>query len=235
MLPFKRMVPVAVLAASFAVATPSESAPGEKYPQTKTRVLTNAQVAKLTPAQRQYAINEIYARHGLLFGDVKLRKQFLPYQWYKPEPGLSGDQIRQRFSSTEKRNVERLALAREVSKNDDVDSDVEAAPPYVSPYKRGSQGLVGEHFPETRLNVLDPDKIYNMTDAQLRYAINEMYARRGFNFGNMALRKQFLQFGWYKPKVGASMAAIEKNFSGREIDNLSALNDERGARNEPAN
>ena len=231
---FKRSLSVAALAATLAWAAPlAHAAPGEKYPQTKTRVLTNAQVAKLSPAQRQYAINEIYARHGLLFGDIALRKQFLPYPWYKPEPGLSGDQIRKRFNSTEKRNVERLALARAVAKgSDQVDADVEAAKPYASPYKRGSQGLAGEHFPETRLDQLRQDDLYNMSDAQLRYAINEMYARHGFNFGEMALRKQFLNFGWYKPKPGVSMATIEKSFSPRERDNLSGLNDERGARTE---
>ena len=191
----------------------------------------------MSSAQRRYAINEVYARHGLLFGDVNLRKQFLPYSWYKPEPGKSGDQIRQSFSSTEKRNVERLALAREVAKgatksSGNVDSDVESVPPYHSPYKIGSKGLMGERFPETRLDVLNIDDLEGMTDAQLRYAINEIYARHGFNFGDMALRKQFLQFGWYKPKPGVAMATIEKSFSARERDNLSKLNDERGARAE---
>ena len=80
----QHLVPVAVLAATLIAARPSWSAPGEKYPQTKTRLLAGRELRKMSNQQAQYAINEIFARHGLLFGDMKLRKQFLPYKWYKP-------------------------------------------------------------------------------------------------------------------------------------------------------
>lgn len=237
MFPLKRfLLPTALATGLLLAAPPAHAAPGEKYPQTKTRVLTNAEIARLSSAQHRYAINEIYARHGFNFGDVSLRKQFLPYAWYKPVPGMTQTQAQKRFSKTEKRNVDRLSLAREVAGNNADDSDDNPAPglnqrDYASPYKIGSQGLAGEHFPETRLDALDDGDAYAMTDAQLRYAINEIYARHGFNFGDMALRKQFLKFGWYHPKPGVAMTAVAKTFSPRERVNAQLLTQERDDRN----
>lgn len=223
MLSFKRLLPVAALAAMLSVATPSWSAPGEKYPQTKTRLLKPSEIKKLSSAQKQYAINEIFARHGLLFGDLELRKQFLPFDWYRPEPGQTTAQTRQQFNSYERRNVERLAKAR-------APKDEPKAAIYRSPYKTGSQGLAGERFPETRLELLQAYDLSAMTDAQLNFAINEIYARHGLVFGDMQLRKHFLGLGWYKPKPDLSANEAAKTFSKIETANANALAAERKMR-----
>ncbi len=216
MLSFKRLFPVAALAATLTLAAPLQAAPGEKYPQTKTRLLKGRETRKLENEQAQYAINEIYARHGLLFGDMKLRKQFLRFKWYRPEPGLSAEDARKRFNSYEKRNVERLALARESEIGAEQDD-------YVSPYKTGSQGLVGERFPETRLDKYFGIEIESMSEAQLQYALNEIYARHGFNFDDMDLRKHFLKLGWYKPKPDLSRQQVAATFSNIERPIANAL------------
>ena len=223
MFDFKRLLPVAALAATLIAATPSHAAPGEKYPQTKTRLLQGRELRKMTNEQAQYAINEIFARHGLLFGDMKLRKQFLPFKWYKPEPGLSAADARKRFNSYEKRNVERLSMSREK----------EAGPAediYRSPYKPGSQGLAGERFPETRLDELGIE-VESMSEAQLDFAINEVYARHGLVFGDMNLRKHFLGLGWYKPNDYLSDKETAKSFSKLEALNVATLARERDLRN----
>ncbi len=222
MLTIKSLVPVAVLAATLIAATPSLCAPGEKYPQTKTRLLAGRELRKLTNEQAQYAINEIFARHGLLFGDMKLRKQFLPFDWYKPEPGLSTADARKRFNSYEARNVERLASSREKEAGP-IEDD------YKSPYKPGSQGLAGERFPETRLDELGIE-VESMSEAQLNFAINEIYARHGLVFGDMNLRKHFLGLGWYQPKPDLSSAQVEATFSKLERQNADILAAERTTR-----
>lgn len=225
MLSFKRLFPVAALVATLTLAAPLWAAPGEKYPQTKTRLLKSSEIKKMAPAQRQYAINEIFARHGLLFGEMKLRKQFLPFDWYKPEPGQTTAQTRQQFNAYERRNVERLVKAR------DKDDEPEAAI-YRSPYVNGSQGLAGERYPETRLDKIDPADVSAMTDAQLNFAINEIYARHGLVFGEMNLRKHFLGLGWYKPKPDLSGDEVAQTFSKLETANADALAYERTARSE---
>lgn len=216
----------AVLLSILAFAAPRAiAAPGEKYPQTRTRVLSAKEVARLSAAQRRYAINEIYARHGLLFGDLALRKQFLQFGWYAPQPGRTMAQIKRRFSSVERKNVERLGLAREIA-NVSVKSDgfgPSSETIYVSPYAGTKRALRGERFPETRIAVLDDKAMAEMSDAQMRYALNEIYARRGYLFQDMALRKQFLQFAWYKPRPGRNMAQIRTLMTRTERENIAFL------------
>ena len=222
MFDLKRFIPVAALTATLSLCAPLQAAPGEKYPQTKTRLLAGRELRKMSNEQTQYAINEIFARHGLLFGDMKLRKQFLPFDWYRPEPGLSTADARKRFNSYETRNVERLSMYREK----------EAGPiqeDYRSPYKPGSQGLAGERYPETRLDELGIE-VESMSEAQLNFAINEIYARHGLVFGEMNLRKHFLGLGWYKPKPDLSSAQVEATFSRLERQNAGLLAAERKAR-----
>lgn len=223
---FKPLLTLALLGAT---ATVVSAAPGEKYPQTKSRVLSTSEVAEMSTSQRRYAINEIYARHGLLFGDLTLRKQFLKYDWYKPQPGQSMAVTKAKFSRIERQNVERLGLARELeqasTKADDyVDP---GATGYFSPYAGTKKAWKGEHFPETRLVKLDRDEARTMTAAQRRYALNEIYARRGYVFNDMALRKQFLGMSWYKPKPNRSMKSIATTMTSIERANITTLGEVR--------
>jgi hypothetical protein len=218
----KRLLVCSLLATATTVAS---AAPGEKYPQTKTRVLSTGEVAEMSTAQRRYAINEIYARHGLLFGDLTLRKQFLKYDWYKPQPGQSMAATKAKFTRIERQNVERLGLARELERASTKADDYydPAVGSYSSPYARTNKAWKGEHFPETRLVRLDPDEVATMSEAQRRYALNEIYARHGYVFQNMTLRKQFLGQGWYKPKPNRSMTSLAAKMSSIERANIAAL------------
>ncbi len=74
------------------------------------------------------------------------------------------------------------------------------------------------------LNRISAVDISMMSAAQRRTAVNEIYARHGYLFNSMALRKQFLQFPWYKPRPGQTMARIFSSFSALERANLAALN-----------
>ena len=204
------------------------AAPGERFPLTKTRILSAANLADMTAADRRYAINEIYARHGLLFGDMALRKQFLKFSWYRPQPGQTMAQTKAKFNRIERQNVERLGLARDIerasTKADDYEDHVDVPDTdYVSLYAGTKKALPGERFAETRLVLLRDDAMANMSDAQIRYATNEIYARRGYLFQNMTLRKQFLGMSWYKPRAGRSMAQIRATMTRLERTNLETL------------
>jgi hypothetical protein len=217
--------PLLLLSLVASPAVLASAAPGEKYPQTRTRVLSPSEVADMNTAERRYAINEIYARHGLLFGDMALRRQFLKFNWYKPQPGQSMASTRAKFTRIERQNIERMGLARELemasTKADDYDDP--GATRYVSPYAGTSKAWKGEQYPETRLVKLSRDEIATMTEAQKRAARNEMYARNGYVFQNMTLRKQFLGMSWYKPKPNRSMARTAASMTSIERANLAAL------------
>ena len=62
-----------------------------------------------------------------------------------------------------------------------------------------------------------------LNDAQLRYAINEMFARRGASFPQRDLSNHFIKFGWYRPRPGLTFDQIEAEFSNIEKANLESL------------
>jgi hypothetical protein len=95
-----------------------------------------------------------------------------------------------------------------------------------TPAPQTSNSLVlfpGEHFPETRLRRLNPDEIQSWADAKLRYAINEIFARRGGYFKDATIAKWFTQFPWYHPDPTRSLDKIEESFSDVERENLKLL------------
>ncbi len=87
--------------------------PGERYPQTRQRLLTMADVASLSSAQLRYAINEMYARHGATFpAQPPIEAQFRKFSWYRPNPMLTFEQIEDTFSQIEKDNLALLGQVR---------------------------------------------------------------------------------------------------------------------------
>jgi hypothetical protein len=95
--------------------TPTQGTyPGEKYPQTRDRVLAETEVASLDYAELRYAINEMYARHGAQFlKEPEVRKQFEAFSWYYPIPGITLAQIDAEFSRIESQNRDLLARLRD--------------------------------------------------------------------------------------------------------------------------
>jgi TolA-binding protein len=97
---------------------PAASYPGERYPQTRQRLMTPAEVDALSMAQLRYAINEMYARHGASFpSQPPIEAQFRKFPWYHPVPTLTFDQIEASFSEIEKENILLLGQARDRKKH----------------------------------------------------------------------------------------------------------------------
>jgi outer membrane protein assembly factor BamD (BamD/ComL family) len=95
----------------------ASSYPGERYPQTRQRLLTMADVAALSSAQLRYAINEMYARHGATFpSQPPIEAQFRKFSWYHPNPMLTFEQIEDSFSQIERDNLALLGQVREMKR-----------------------------------------------------------------------------------------------------------------------
>jgi hypothetical protein len=72
----------------------------------------------------------------------------------------------------------------------------------------------GERYPQTRLRLLTELDVANFDFAQLDYAINEMYARRGAPFVNEPMvAAEYRKFGWYHPVPSHTEAQIEAALS----------------------
>jgi hypothetical protein len=108
--PSQEPAPVSVPSAEQTIS----SFPGERYPQTRQRLLTMAELGSLSPSQLRYAINEMYARHGASFpSQPPIEAQFRKFPWYHPNPTLTYDQIEASFSEIEKANILMLGQARQ--------------------------------------------------------------------------------------------------------------------------
>lgn len=82
------------------------------------------------------------------------------------------------------------------------------------------------------IRYVDRMEISHWTYAQLRYAINYIYARNGYPFkGNGGpIREVFNQMEWYRPSDGLSMEEIDSRMNQYERSNikvLAALRDEK--------
>lgn len=83
--------------------------------------------------------------------------------------------------------------------------------------------MEGERFPATRQQVITVPDVNELPLSDIRYAINEMFARHGANFHDADLKKNFSQFSWYHPREGVSFEDVEQDFSDIERQNIAVL------------
>ena len=86
---------------------------GERFPQTRERLLSASDVASWDFASVRYAINEIYARHGYAFQNPDIRRRFQTFSWYQSKPNLSMEELeKSHLSRIERANSQLLAERR---------------------------------------------------------------------------------------------------------------------------
>jgi YARHG domain len=90
---------------------------GEVYPQTRTTYLTMSDVGSWSAAQAQFAINEMFARHGGEFGNQEIRKWFSQFDWYRPRAGIGFDTLEMEMTPLERENVKFLGAVRDARRN----------------------------------------------------------------------------------------------------------------------
>lgn len=104
---------------------------------------------------------------------------------------------------------------------------------YSSPHEEqrvANTSYEGEHYPETRQYLLDVQKVNGMSYDEVRYAINEMYARKGYRFKDQNISQHFVPYGWYDLDSDLSLAQVEKSFSKIERKNMLVLAKYRDAK-----
>jgi hypothetical protein len=87
--------------------------PGEKFPATRLDELTVPDVNESSVDEINYAINEMYARHGVDFKDKKVSKEFSEFSWYQPRGGFGSSDAEGEFNDLEKQNLKVLQRCRD--------------------------------------------------------------------------------------------------------------------------
>ena len=100
-----------------------------------------------------------------------------------------------------------------------------------APSQRKATGAMREFFPQTSRRRLTRAEVADLSDADLRLAINEMYARHGLTFKDKELQAKFSALGWYKPREDRTYDVISARMSATERANIDLLAGERNRRN----
>jgi hypothetical protein len=78
---------------------------GERFAQTRLRILAASEAQNWSGDDLQYAINEVFARHGRRFEDKTIAVLFTKQSWYHPRADLSNQQIEESLSDVEVQNI----------------------------------------------------------------------------------------------------------------------------------
>jgi YARHG domain len=83
----------------------------------------------------------------------------------------------------------------------------------------------GEKYPMTRTGLMSREDISNWSFGEVRYAINEMYARHGYDFPKKEIKSVFLKYRWYRNRLRPKrdVEEIEKEFNEYETENSRLL------------
>jgi hypothetical protein len=95
---------------------PNDSLPGERFAVTRMRALQVDELQNWSEDDVQYAVNELFARHGAEFPDKKLATWFHQFNWYHPKPKLSFDAIENNLPDIESQNVKTLGYVRNIKR-----------------------------------------------------------------------------------------------------------------------
>jgi len=83
------------------------------------------------------------------------------------------------------------------------------------------QAETGVRFPEMSTRLLSREDVKGWSEAKLRYAISDLYARHGVNFEDREIKKWFLHFTWYHPY--GEMSGDEQMLTDIEEKNVETL------------
>ncbi len=84
-------------------------------------------------------------------------------------------------------------------------------------------------FPNSSYEIIDEYEIRALSNEELRYAINEIYARNGYRFRDDGLRAFYLQYDWYDPHIAPEDFTLD-SFNEVEYKNIDTMQKERDSR-----
>lgn len=90
----------------------SRSADEFVLPDSNTKFYSEQEISQLNDSDLSIAINEIYARYGLIFNDPDLAAYFEACSWYRPSLTYDDFEREVQFNEYEQQNVVVLAAER---------------------------------------------------------------------------------------------------------------------------
>jgi len=154
-----------------------------------THLLSESEIMHLSNAELVIARNEIYARHGMIFGSKALSEWFEAQSWYIPIYAMA-DFDYNRLSDIENKNVGTLLSLRNKRNNGEH--------PYTG---TGAYDVFFfQTFWDSSSRYIHEYEIADMSTA-LETALHEIYARNGRIFNNPRWREYYKSFTWYEQQI----------------------------------
>ncbi len=100
----------------------------------------------------------------------------------------------------------------------------------VSEIDQNTIGKDGVIFSNSSEELLNEENVKTLSDDDLRYAINELYARHGYIFNDDELKEYYGKFDWYKQDIKTDDFSMDL-FNDIEKVNVEMLQKERDSRN----
>lgn len=177
-----------------------------------TQVVTEVDLSKLNDTELQYAIEEIYARHGKVFTDATYNKYFCACDWYTPDPGFKMSDL----TELEKENaafiqqyIDRTLGGKSSSQPAETtqpatNNNTSSQPTVIVIH---DEGYYYEHYtgdntyiiPDSNTRKLSASELKGFNSNTLALIRNEIYARHGYVFQKQKYRDYFGSKQWYTP------------------------------------
>ncbi len=108
-------------------------------------------------------------------------------------------------------------IEESLNADEDAEEEEEAA---------GEDGII---FPASSDEIIDKSDIEALSDEELRYAINELYAKHGYDFKDDGLKAYYEKYDWYDPSVKPEDFSMDL-FNDIERENIETMQKERDSR-----
>lgn len=200
---------VLFLALTIVLSFNSFASNGFVFDDSDSRILTERDVEGLPIHVVRLAINEIYARHGRIYETEDLSTYFSSQSWYNPQYKASEFNEEKLFNSVETTNVKFLSDWK-----DNLEKE-EALWEMSNRY--GSMSYI---LPDSNTRYLQDSDVGPLTKEELRYAVNEIYARHGRIYESTDLKSYFLEKIWYTPSLTADEFSEDELFNEYEKENI---------------
>lgn len=167
------------------------------------------------PADPDTADSVVYTVYQVqLFETYGASKTAKEYYWYEGFYGVytNGNIHLHERNMVQKKQSGNGWTAHGVADLDTLRSDITSSSKYsqaedtidvslIFPLYQPNEERNGFMFPHSDTELIPQDQISKLTDEELRYAINEIWARHGYIFENKELYNYYRQFSWYEPRI----------------------------------
>ena len=111
------------------------------------------------------------------------------------------------------------------------ENNVEESMPEIVETEKTEENLEDKEFifPNSSDEKIEISEMEKLSDEELRYAINELYAKHGYIFKDEALKAHYEQFDWYEPSVKPEDFSVDM-FNEIERENIDTMKEVRDSR-----